>query len=245
VSEHPIHIVLDDELRRSRLTVFFRILLVLPHFVWLYIWGIAATITALVNWIATLVTGRSPSALHRFLAAYLRYQTHVYAFLYLVGNPFPGFVGREGSYPIDLRIAPPERQNRWTVLFRVVLVVPALFVAYVYGLLLSVAAVLGWFAALFTGKMPRGLRDAAALALRYRAQANGYLYFVTGRYPYSGPTAAEATAPEAAPATTPAAAGSGDTSADSGNAPEAPRADIPETSLPDIPDAPGPGPSSL
>jgi hypothetical protein len=237
VSKHPIHIVLEDDLRRSRLTVFFRILLVLPHFVWLYIWGIAATIAALVNWIATLVRGTSPGALHRFLAAYLRYQTHVYAYLYLIGNPFPGFAGKEGSYPIDLRIAPPERQNRWTVLFRIVLVVPALFVAYVYGLLLSVTAVLGWFAALFTGKMPRGLRDAAALALRYRAQTTGYLYFVTGRYPYSGPTAAEATAPEAAPATTPAAAGSADAPADSGNAQE--------TSRPDIPEAPGPGPASL
>ena len=46
---------------------------------------------------------------------------------------------------------------------------------------------LGWFAALFTGRMPLGLRNAGAYALRYLAQINGYLLLVTGAYPYSGP----------------------------------------------------------
>ena len=55
---------------------------------------------------STLVAGISPQSLHRFLAAYLRYQLHVIAFLYLVGNPFPGFAGAEGAYPIELRVAP-------------------------------------------------------------------------------------------------------------------------------------------
>ena len=30
--------------------------------------------------------------------AYLRYQLHVGAYLYLVGNPFPGFAGADGSF---------------------------------------------------------------------------------------------------------------------------------------------------
>ena len=51
--------------------------------------------------------GRSPAALHRFLSAYVRYTTHVYAFLLLVANPFPGFSGEPGSYPVDLEIDPP------------------------------------------------------------------------------------------------------------------------------------------
>ena len=32
--EHPVRLVLADDLRRSRLTVCFRLLLALPHFVW-------------------------------------------------------------------------------------------------------------------------------------------------------------------------------------------------------------------
>jgi hypothetical protein len=183
----PVRADLREDLRRSRLTVFFRLLLALPHLVWLALWGIAAALAALANWVATLVSGRPPEPLHRFLSAYLRYQFHVGAYLYLVGNPFPGFTGAEGRYPVDLRVDAPARQNRWAVAFRLVLVFPALLIAGAYGSLLLAVAVLGWFAGLFTGRMPLGLRNAGALALRYFAQAYGYLYVVTGSYPYSGP----------------------------------------------------------
>ena len=54
-------------------------------------------------------------------------------------------------------------------------------------LLVAVSAFLGWFASLATGGMPRGLRDAGAYALGYRAQASAYLLLVTGRYPNSDP----------------------------------------------------------
>jgi hypothetical protein len=189
VRTDPIRLQTDEAgLQRSRLTVFFRLLLVLPHLVWLYLWSILAYLAAIVNWFATLIGGRSPDGLHRFLAAYVRYMTHVYAYLYLTANPFPGFTGQEGSYPVDLSIDGPRTQNRWTVAFRIVLAIPALIVAAVYGYLAGVAAFLGWFAALFTARMPRGLRNAQALALRYSAQTYGYLFLLSESYPYSGPS---------------------------------------------------------
>jgi len=176
-------------LERSRLTVFFRLLLALPHIVWLTLWGIVALLAVIVNWFATLFTGRAPDGLHRFLAAYIRYQTHVYAYLYLIANPFPGFTGKAGSYPVELSIEGPRPQNRWTVFFRLFLAVPALLVSGAYGGLLYAIALLGWFTGLFTARMPLGLRNAGALGLRYSAQTNGYLYLLTDAYPYSGPIA--------------------------------------------------------
>ena len=80
--------------------------------------------------------------------------------------------------------APPEPLAS---LFRLPLALPAMLLAAAYGSLLFVVAVLGWFAALFTGRMPLGLRNAGALALRYSAQLYGYLFLVTEAYPYSGP----------------------------------------------------------
>jgi hypothetical protein len=65
-------------------------------------------------------------------------------------------------------------------------------VASAYGGLVLVVALLGWFASLFTAQMPDGLRNAGALALRYSGQAYGYLFLVTGSYPYSGPVAGTA-----------------------------------------------------
>ncbi len=104
------------------------------------------------------------------MAANVRAWTHLNAFLYVVGRPFPGFVGREGSYPIDLTIAPPARQRRLTVLFRPVLLAPGARPLAAYGGVALVVAVLGWLAALVTGRMPGGLRDIGVAALRYQAQ---------------------------------------------------------------------------
>jgi uncharacterized protein DUF4389 len=195
----PVRVEVRDELRRSRLTVFFRLVLAFPHLVWLTLWGILALLAAILNWIATLATGTSPQWLHRFLSAYVRYQLHVGAFVYLVGNPFPGFVGAEGTYPIDPRVAPRQRQSRWRVLFRLILALPALILASVFSGLLGVAAVLGWFASLATGRMPLGLRNAGAFALRYTAQFYAYLFLVSPAYPYSGPCLERAPEPEATP----------------------------------------------
>jgi len=200
----PVRAEVSDDLRRSRLTVFFRLPLVVPHLVWLLLWGVVALGAAILNWVATLFTGVSPRSLHRLLAAYLRYQFHVSSYLYLTGNPFPGFTGAEGSYPVELHVAERAAQNRWSTLFRLVLVLPALLIVSAYGALLSVVALLAWFAALITGRMPVGLRNAGVLALRYGAQTYGYVFLVTGAYPYSGPCLGPAPSPAG-----PAAAGPG------------------------------------
>ena len=184
----PIRLQADEDLLRSRLTVFFRLLLAIPHLIWLYLWGIVALLAAIVNWFATLIRGSSPDGLHRFLSTYVRYATHVYAYIYLTANPFPGFTGQEGSYPVDISIKGPIEQNRWTVAFRIILAIPALMVASAYGGLAFIGAFLGWFVALFTGEMPHGLRNAQALALRYSAQTYGYVFLLTPSYPYSGPS---------------------------------------------------------
>lgn len=199
-TSHPVRLDVDDDLRRSRLTVFFRLLLALPHLIWLYLWAIVALFAAFATWIATLVSGRPPAPLHRFLSAFVRYATHVNAYLALVANPFPGFTGKPGSYPVEAITGEVERQNRWTVFFRVLLAFPALLVAGAYGNLLWAAALLGWFASLVTGRMPQSLRNAQSLALRYTLQTYGYVLLLTGSYPYSGPTAGAPVPPLDAPA---------------------------------------------
>ena len=55
------------------------------------------------------------------------------------------------------------------------------------AVVLSVVGVLGWGAALFTGRMPRGMRDLGALSLRYIGQVSAYLFLLTDRYPDASP----------------------------------------------------------
>jgi hypothetical protein len=187
VRSDPARLQLAEDLERNRLTVFFRLLLAIPHLIWLALWGILVLLAAIANWLAVLITGRVPRSLGRFLSAYLRYQMHVYGFLYLVANPFPGFVGSRGSYPLEALIEVADRQKRWKALLRAPLAVPALLLTGAYNGVLSVAALLGWFAALATGRMPKGLCSAGALALRYQLQTGAYLLLLCEAYPYTGP----------------------------------------------------------
>ncbi len=188
-AEDPIELELSAGLERSRPTVFFRLLLAIPHLIWLTLWALVAYLAAIVNWFSILITGVAPLALHRFLAAYVRYQNHVYAYLFLISDPYPGFTGRAGSYPVEVRIEPPRPQNRWKVFFRVFLALPTFLLNSAYGSLLWAVAFLGWFACMVDGSMPVGMRNAGTLALRYSAQANGYLLLLCEAYPYSGPLA--------------------------------------------------------
>ena len=125
----------------------------------------------------------------------LRRASHAY--LWLVANPYPGFVGEEGEYPIDVRLPPPERaaalEDAAPDLPRAPgarcsprrSAAPAACASgseaaragpYGYSAsgLGSAVGVLGWFAILARGRMPKGLRDAGAYSVGYNAQALAY-----------------------------------------------------------------------
>jgi Domain of unknown function (DUF4389) len=187
VDRHPIGLIVEDDLKRNRLTVFFRLLLAIPLAIWLAIWGIVAYIVVIIAWFAALFVGRVPDGLHNFLARFLRATTHLSAYLFLLADPWPPFSGEPGSYPVDLRVDPPEPQSRVTVFFRIILAIPALALCYVFRLVNNIVAFLGWFYCLFTGRMHQGMRDISLWMMRFEIQSYGYVMLLTGRYPsFSG-----------------------------------------------------------
>ena len=179
---HPVGLIVTDDLHRSRLTVFFRLLLAIPHFIVVGLWGIATYIIVLVAWLIAIFTGRVPDGLHNFIAGWLQYATRVTAYVFLLANPFPPF-GPMGTYPVDARIDPAQKQSRLTVFFRGLLAIPALLLTYVFRAVNQIVALLGWFYCLFTGQMNEGMRDISAWLLRYETQTWGYVLLLTGRYP--------------------------------------------------------------
>jgi 2-(1,2-epoxy-1,2-dihydrophenyl)acetyl-CoA isomerase len=183
VRAHPIHLVITDDLKRWRLTVALRWLLAMPHLVVLTAWTYLALPVTVVNWFIALVRGRPAAGVHAWTSRFIRYQAHVYAYVYLVADPYPSFRGWPGRYPIDLAIAPPTAQARWKTLLRIILAIPAYVFATVLGYVLLIVAVLGGFFALATGRYPKGIRDLSAYCLRFQAQTFGYLLLVTDKYP--------------------------------------------------------------
>jgi 2-(1,2-epoxy-1,2-dihydrophenyl)acetyl-CoA isomerase len=180
---HPVRLVVNDDLRRWRLTVAFRWLLGLPHLLVLGLWTYVALPVAVVNWFITLVRGRPSAGVYAWTSRLVRYQAHVYAYLYLVADPYPSFRGWAGTYPVDVAIAPLTEQERWKTAFRILLALPAYVLASVLVYVLYIVAFLGAFAALATGRFPRGFRDLSAYCLRYQAQTYAYLLLLTDRYP--------------------------------------------------------------
>ena len=86
------------------------------------------------------------------------------------------------------RSRPPEPQSRLKTFFRIILAIPALIIAGVLRYLGLAVAIIGWFAALFLGRMPKGLRDVGCWTLRVDQQTYAYLSLLTDKYPQFGPT---------------------------------------------------------
>ena len=180
---HPVRLSVADDLQRWRLTVALRWLLALPHLLVLAIWTYLLLPVLLVNWVIALVRGRPAAGLCAWCARFVRFQTHVNAYVYLVADPYPPYRGWYGTYPVDVAIDLAGAQPRWKTLLRIVLVIPAWVLMTVLQYVLFAVAFLGAVFALVMGRYPRGFRDLSAYVLRYTAQTWSYLLLLTDRYP--------------------------------------------------------------
>lgn len=180
---HALAVRDADDRKRWRLTTFLRWILAIPHVYLMEYWGLVVFLVAVVNWFIALVKGRTPVAVHEYFARYVRYTTHVLAYVVLLADPFPKFRGWEGTYPVDLHVDPPVRQSRWKIALRLVLAIPAIAFAYVLGVVMIVLAILSWFVALAVARVPAGFQNLGVYCLRYQIQTLGYLLLLTDRYP--------------------------------------------------------------
>jgi Domain of unknown function (DUF4389) len=90
-------------------------------------------------------------------------------------------------YPISYEVDPAlEGRNRLTTFFRYIVAIPWLIVAYVYGIVAEIAAIIAWFAIVFTGKYPEGLYNFNAGYLRMTSRVNGFEYLLTDDWPPFG-----------------------------------------------------------
>jgi Domain of unknown function (DUF4389) len=187
--DYPVRLVGGHDLERSRLTVFFRLILIIPHVIVLYLYGIVAIIAVVISWFAALFTGRVPDGLHGFIAGYLRYYVRVGAYGAILADPYPPF-GGGGSYPVDLEIDPPATQGRLGVFFRGLLVIPCLIIVYPLQIAIELVGIGNWFVALFTGRVPGGLQSLGLFCVRFHSRTYAYWMLVNPRYPAFGDTPA-------------------------------------------------------
>jgi hypothetical protein len=171
--------------QRNRLTTFFRLLMVIPVAIVLYVFGIVTSIAIVIAWFAIVITGRYPQGLYDFVADFNRFLARVTAYAVLLSDAYPPFSGADDpAYPVRMHFAGPlEQYSRLKTFFRIILAIPIMVLRYVINLLLEVGAFAAWFVILFTGKMPRGLFDLMVLANSYTARSDAYVFLLTETYP--------------------------------------------------------------
>jgi uncharacterized protein DUF4389 len=194
VADGRVRVEADEPLRRRRLAVVFRVLLVIPQYVVVSIWTILAVPAVAIAWLALLIEGRLPSFLHRFLGAFLRYQGQVAAWFGLLSARYPDPLHTR-EHPFRIELPNRLRQPRLVTLFRLLLALPALVLASVFNVVLSLASVAAWFAAVVLGRTTAGLLELGTFCLRYQLETQAYVTLLTSTYPRLAPPEVT-TAPE-------------------------------------------------
>jgi hypothetical protein len=97
--------------------------------------------------------------------------------------PLPYNEGAGGAIPIEVGFAGLAEQRRVTVLVRLILIIPQFFFLILVVIAAEIVLFLGWFGALFTGRLPEFATDFLSGALRFQARIHAYGLLLTDQYP--------------------------------------------------------------
>jgi hypothetical protein len=165
-------------------------LLAIPHLLIVNALRSVSQLLAVISWFIILFTGRLPAELANFQVMYMRYYVRTGVFAGFLRGEYPPFAfamtandpGTDSRLRVD--VAPQlENRNRVTVGFRLILAIPQLIVLALLLIAQLVVLVIAFFAVLFTGRWPAGLRDFTIGVMRWWLRVEAYLLLLTDEYP--------------------------------------------------------------
>lgn len=161
----------------------------IPHLIIGSFLGMAAGFCQFIAWFAILITGKLPEGLANFMMMALRYNMRANTFYLGLTEQYPPFefastAGDPGDFPIRLDFTPElEGRNRLTVFFRFIMIIPLMFMMMFVAIGVYVVVIIAWFAVLFTGRYPEGMRNFVLKFFRFMARVQGYGSLLTDQYP--------------------------------------------------------------
>jgi hypothetical protein len=197
-SEYPVSLAVQRPDSQSRLTnfplfigTFIRSILLIPHFIILYLFGLLAAVVYFIATFAILFTGRYPEGLYNLIVAYTRWIAHMYGYLLHLNDKYPPFSGDASpGYPLQFSTVYPGTASRLLnfplfigMFIRVILLIPHIIVIYFLFLVAFIIVFIAQFAILFTGSFPAGMHGFVAGTLRWNTRISAYLYGLTDKYP--------------------------------------------------------------
>jgi hypothetical protein len=89
-------------------------------------------------------------------------------------------------YPISFDADYAVERNRLTTFFRLLVAIPWILWAYIYGIAALVVVIIAWFAVLFTKRYPGGMYNFVAGFLRFQTRVAGFIALLTDELPPFG-----------------------------------------------------------
>lgn len=180
----PVQVTVDGAQPQSRVTVLFRLIMAIPHFIVLFFLDIGALVVAFLGWWGALFMGQLPDFAASYLTGVIRWMARVYGYMFLLTDVYPPFTLDDvPDYPVRIATTR-ERLNRAAVFFRFILVIPV----YLLNAILTYGAgtivlFITWLIALVAGQVPTSLHLAYAAVLRFEIRLFCYWWLVTPAYP--------------------------------------------------------------
>lgn len=167
-------------------------LLFIPHAVISYALRSLACVVAVMCWLVLLVTGTFNRGLYGMMVLYARYDARATGYLVGFSEAFPPFDFRAGGAdneaypPIQLNLPEPPESGSRKLALNVLLAIPHYVVFLVFAVAALAVAVAGWFAVLFTGRWPQGMRSFLVRVNNYYFRIWLYAAMVETTYPKFG-----------------------------------------------------------
>ena len=181
--EYPLRYDVEYPEELSRWLIFVKWLLAFPHFIILYLLGIASSVVGFIAFFAILFTKRYPQGLFDFVVNVNRWNANVMAYLMLFRDEYPPFSWEPGEYAVTYEVDYPEEMNRWLPLVKWLLAIPHVIVLLLLFIAIYFVYIIAFFAILFTKRFPRGLFDFTVGVHRWNYRVSAFTALLRDEYP--------------------------------------------------------------
>jgi hypothetical protein len=184
----PVRVELDAPLEVANWRPLVHWFLAIPHMFIMYFLGIAQGVLTFIAFFAILFTKSYPEGMYRFVVMTFRYQWRVNTYVMFMRESYPPFeFGTEledtiGD-PAKLSVAPPVELARFMPLIKWLLAIPHYIALMFVGIAVFFAWIGAFFAVLFTGKYPPGIRDFVVGVSRWVYRVQAYTLLLRDEYP--------------------------------------------------------------
>ena len=187
--DYGIDVALDAPLEIANWRPLVQWLLGIPHLFLAGVLGRVGQVVAVISWFAIVFTGRLPEGLANFQCLVIRYQTRAYTYAFWLYADYPLFdftmtPPDPGGSPVRVDLATRlEDRNRLTVGLRLLWLIPIALFLVMVSVAAVVVAIVGFFAVLFTGRWPDGIRRFLIGRTRLSVRVGAYASLLIDDYP--------------------------------------------------------------